>query len=91
MNLLQEIMAFLKERGIDHNPLIIKDLLPAEHQEDAKDFEARKRVRKLFNEQESSIQSRTMKPHDFTCEDTFLCTNDECGKFVPDKIVSEPS
>ena len=47
-------------------------------------------IKSEFYKHKESIKLRALKRHDFTCEDTFSCSSDECGKFEPDKIVSEP-
>lgn len=62
----------------------------ATSQESSRDIEARKRVKKAFEEQQSAMNARAMKAHDPSCVDPLTCKKRKCFKFAPDKIVSDP-
>lgn len=56
--------------------------------ENSKDQEVRKRVDKMFQQQQQDLNIRALKPHSAHCKDPDLCTKPKCWKWAPDKIVS---
>ena len=59
-------------------------------QEDQKQAETRRRVGNYLQQNQDLLLARASRPHGFDCEDNQLCEKEDCWKFVPDKIVSEP-
>jgi hypothetical protein len=70
--------------------LIRDDLLPSVAiptvQEDVRDVETKKRIAKVFEQQEKSMRIRALKPH--SCIDPLICKKRTCFKHEPDKIIS---
>lgn len=56
-------------------------------QQDTRDIETRKRVRKQIEAQWESLNARALVPHGPQCKDPLTCTDPNCWKFIPDRIV----
>lgn len=56
-------------------------------QEDAREYELKKRVNKAFDEQEEQMVARTFIRHGFKC-DIFTCVGDQCPPWEEDKIIA---
>lgn len=59
-------------------------------QEDQREAETRRRVGNYLEQNKEILIARGMKPHGADCEDNLTCKKDNCFKWQPDKIVSEP-
>lgn len=58
-------------------------------QEDVRAYEAVKRTRTAFKQQEQAMKARSLKPHSAVCKDPLECMKEKCFVWEPDKIVKE--
>lgn len=87
--MLNKIKAMFAVAGIKPNTNTTTELIKTT-QEDQRDVQAVKRFEKHFEQEYQSVATRAMMPHGFDCQDNFTCTKQDCWKWQPDKIVSEP-
>jgi hypothetical protein len=73
----QEIES-LKSTSVLQSPIV---------QEDAHEYELKKRVNKSFDEQAQQMQARSMIKHGRDC-DIFTCVGDQCPPWSPDNVVA---
>lgn len=88
--ILRRFNEFMK--GFGSKPKISSDIITplSTVQEDPRQLEALKRTRKMLEENQDIIMTRSLRPHSGNCEDPVTCEDKACWKFVPDKIVSKP-
>jgi hypothetical protein len=87
-NIVQAIKDWLKMKSIVDNDSFAPQAT-ASHITDQRESATRQRVKKAFEQQETAMKSRALKPHDPDCPDPITCKKRKCFKPIPDKIVSD--
>ncbi len=81
--MLNKVKAWIHSKRLMNNDITVS-VIPTV-QEDTRAIEAVKRVRKAFEQQEKSMNIRSLKRH--SCADPDLCDRRICFKHAPDKII----
>ena len=81
--MLNKVKTWIHSKRLMSNDITVSGIPTA--QEDTKSIEAVKRVRKMFEQQEASMNIRSLKRH--SCANPDLCTKIRCFKSEPDKII----
>lgn len=83
--MLKKIKTLLAAFKIINADIIIAPMIDTT-QQDPEVAQRIKRVRKMFKEQEASLNARALKPH--SCIDPLSCRKSKCWKWEPDKVGS---
>ncbi len=86
LNNIKAMLSYIKLKPTNINNASVSPT----QQEDPRSTETRKRVNNYFDANHELLLARGLRPHAYECEDNLICSKDDCWKFVPDKIVSDP-